>query len=80
MKGKELNLEQEKLEIIKWISTLKDETAIERIKLLKERKNKDWWKEISDAEKIAIEKGLEDLKSRKVKPHKDVKKIYAKWL
>lgn len=80
MKGKELNLEQEKLEIIKWISTLKDETAIERIKLLKERKTKDWWNEISDAEKIAIEKGLEDLKSRKVKPHKDVKKIYTKWL
>ena len=77
----DLNIEQEKLEIIKWVTTLKDETSIERLKMLRENPNKtDWWNEISDEEKNAIDKGLEDIKAGRVKPHKEVKKIYEKWL
>lgn len=75
------NLEKEKLEIIKWVTTLKDETSIERLKMLKDSSSKtDWWNVISEEEKNAVEKGLEDIKSGRVKPHKDVKKLYAKWL
>jgi hypothetical protein len=76
-----LNREREKLEIIKWLTTLKDNTALERIKMLKDRPSKDdWWNEISDEEKSAIEKGLADIKAGRVKPHKEAKKLYEKWL
>ncbi len=79
MKG--LNVEKEKLEIIKWVTGLKDNTAIEKLKMLRASPRKlDWWNEIGDEEKMAIEKGIEDIKSGRVKPHKEAKKLYEKWL
>ena len=75
------NIEKEKLEIIKWVTTLKDETSIERLKMLKKSgPASDWWTEVSDAEKEAIEKGLEDIKRGRVKSHRQVRKLYEKWL
>ncbi|HOO08701.1 MAG TPA: hypothetical protein PKW06_02035 [Cyclobacteriaceae bacterium] len=80
-KTQEHSLEKEKLEIIKWVTTLKDETSIERLKMLKDNKSElDWWDQISDDEKNAIEKGLEDVKAGRVKPHSEARKIYEKWL
>jgi predicted transcriptional regulator len=40
----------------------------------------DWWNEITDEEKLAIDKGLADIKAGRVKPHKEAKKLYEKWL
>lgn len=76
------DFEKEKLEIIKWIVSLQDETAIEKIKILKSKSSKsaDWWDEISEEEKASIEKGLSDIKSGRVKSQKDALKIYGKWL
>lgn len=80
-KTQDSSLEKEKLEIIKWVTTLKDETSIERLKMLKDNKSKlDWWDQISEEEKNAIDKGLDDIKAGRVKPHREVKKIYEKWL
>lgn len=80
-KTSDINREREKLEIIKWLTTLKDNTALERIKMLKESSNtKDWWDEITNEEKSAIEKGIADIKAGRVKPHKEAKKLYEKWL
>jgi hypothetical protein len=77
----ELNIEKEKLEIIKWVTGLKDNTAIERLRMLRENPRKlDWWNEITDEEKTAIDKGLADIKAGRVKPHKEAKKLYEKWL
>jgi hypothetical protein len=81
MRSKDLNLEKEKLEIIKWVTGLKDNTAIERLKMLRGRpKMTDWWDEITDEERAAIDKGLEDIKAGRVKPHREAKKLYEKWL
>lgn len=75
------NIEKDKLEIIKWVTTLKDETSIQRLKMLKEQRTKDdWWLQITDEEKSAIDKGLADIKEGRTKPHKEVKKLYEKWL
>ena len=77
----ELNVEKEKLEIIKWVTNLKDDTAIERLRMLRvNSKKSDWWNEITEEEKTAIDKGLADIKAGRVKPHKEAKKLYAKWL
>jgi len=81
IKVKEINVEKEKLEIIKWVTSIKDETSIEKLKMLKDNfKKSDWWNEIADEEKSAIEKGIEDLKAGRIKPHKEAKKLYEKWL
>ena len=76
-----LNMEREKLEIIKWVTSLKDDTAIERLRMLRANPRKlDWWNEITDEEKSAIDKGLADIKAGRVKPHKEAKRLYEKWL
>jgi hypothetical protein len=75
------NVEKEKLEIIKWVTGLKDRDAIEKLRMLRDSPKKlDWWNEVTDEEKIAIDRGIEDIKAGRVKPHKDAKKLYAKWL
>ncbi len=77
----ELNIEKEKLEIIKWVTNLKDDTAFERLRMLRRNSNKkDWWYEISEDEKASIEKGLADIRAGRVKPHKEARKLYEKWL
>ena len=53
-----MNIESAKQELAEWILNLKDDSIIERIKMLKDnQKNLDWWFEITEAEKASIEKG-----------------------
>ena len=80
-KTKESSVEKEKLDIIKWVTGLKDRDAIEKLRMLRDSPKKlDWWNEITDEEKTAIDKGIEDIRAGRVKPHKEAKKLYAKWL
>ena len=74
------NTQNKKIELIQWLSTLNDISIIEKIMKLRESEKSDWWNEISDAEKRSIEKGIQDVKSGKVKTHTDIKKSYEKWL
>ncbi len=77
----ELSIEKEKLQIIKWIINLKDDSVIVRLRMLRMNPKKlDWWNEITDEEKAAIDKGLADIKSGRVRSHKEAKKLYEKWL
>lgn len=81
IKLKGSNVEKEKLEIIKWVTGLKDRDAIEKLRMLRDSPKKlDWWNEITDEEKTAIDKGIEDIKAGRIKPNKEAKKLYAKWL
>jgi len=72
----------DKQELIDWINELEDKEVLHHIKILKEsvEGNGDWWNEISDAEKVGIKRGLEDVKAGRVTAHKDVRKSYEKWL
>jgi predicted transcriptional regulator len=76
------NIVKDKLEVIQWITTLEDETLIEKLKLLMENASKktDWWEQISETEKNAIDEGIEEVKAGKIVPQEEVKKIYEKWL
>jgi len=40
----------------------------------------DWWNEISGEEKVAIEKGLVQMKEGKTTPHEKVMEKHRKWL
>ncbi len=77
----DLSFEKQKLEIIKWVTGLKDDTAFERLKMLRESPTKsDWWNEITEEEKAAIDAGLADVKAGRVRSQKEAKKLYEKWL
>lgn len=77
-----MNIQAEKLKLIEWLAGLTDQTLIERIKLLKETQSTkaDWWEEISQAERDAIDQGMHDADNGKVTMHEEVRKRYEKWL
>ena len=76
----ELNIQNKKLELIQWLSTLEDSNLIEKIMELRKLESKDWWNSISENEKQAIEKGIEDADAGKLNPHTNARKLYEKWL
>jgi hypothetical protein len=76
----ELNLQNKKLELIQWLSTLENLTTIEKIMDLRKQESKDWWNFISEDEKEAIEKGVADAEAGNLHPHSKAKKLYEKWL
>ena len=43
-------------------------------------KKNDWWDEISEEQKKAVDKGLAQLDRGEGVPHKEVMKKYSKWL
>lgn len=76
----DLSLENKKIELIQWLSTLNDKSLIDKLMELRKREKSDWWNEISENEKESIEKGIQDADSGKLTSHSDVKKAYEKWL
>ncbi len=76
----EINLQNTKIELIQWLTTLEDKSLIQKILDLRKSETKDWWDEISDSEKKAIEKGLSDANDGKLNSHTEARKVYEKWL
>lgn len=76
----DLSLENKKIELIQWLSTLNDKSLIDKLMKLREKEKTDWWNEISAAEKKSIEKGIQEAENGKLTSHSDVKSIYEKWL
>ncbi|WP_223033892.1 hypothetical protein [Hanstruepera marina] len=76
----DLSLENKKIELIQWLSTLNDTSLIDKLMKLREKEKNDWWNEISASEKESIEKGIQDADGGKLTSHSNVKGIYEKWL
>lgn len=76
----ETNLDSKKLELIQWLSSIEDSSLIEKIMDLKKNDSKDWWNSASEAEKEAIETGIQEANSGKLNPHSKARKLYEKWL
>jgi len=76
----EVNLQNTKIELIQWLTTLDDKSLIQKILDLRKSETKDWWNEISDLEKESIEKGLSDADNGKLNSHSEARKTYEKWL
>jgi predicted transcriptional regulator len=76
----ESNIQNKKIELIQWVSSIEDESIIEKIVELRKKEDKDWWNSISENEKKAIENGLKDAEAGKLNPHSNAKKLYEKWL
>ncbi|MDO9137415.1 MAG: hypothetical protein Q7U21_06300 [Lutibacter sp.] len=76
----EINIQNKKLELIQWLSTIEDSGIIEKIMDLRKKESKDWWNLISENEKDAIDQGIKDANSGKLNPHTSARKLYEKWL
>ncbi len=68
-----------KLELIEWLSRLKDNATLEYLKTVKDSKTKnyDWWNDLTEDQKQGIERGLRDIDEGKTVPHEQVKKKYG---
>jgi len=76
----DVNIQNAKIELIQWLTTLDDKVIIEKIMEFKKSKTKDWWEEITEAEKNSIEKGIKDAEQGKLNPQSEAHKVYEKWL
>ncbi len=76
----EANIQNIKIELIQWLTTLDDSSLIQKILDLRKSQTKDWWIEISEAERISIEKGISDADNGKLNSHSEARKTYEKWL
>jgi len=75
-----IDLQNKKIELIQWLSTLDDEFIIDKLMELRDSEKTDWWDEVTDREKKSIEKGIEDADSGNLRPQSEVRKLYEKWL
>lgn len=75
-----LNILNQKLELIQWLSTIEDASILEKIMDLRKKESKDWWNSISESEKESIELGLKDAGSGKLNPQSKARELYEKWL
>ncbi|NEW80184.1 MAG: hypothetical protein GZ086_12335 [Gelidibacter sp.] len=76
----DINLQNKKIELIQWLSTLNDQSLIDKLMQLRIQEKTDWWNEISTDEQKSIEKGIQDADNGKLTSHSNVKKVYEKWL
>lgn len=75
----DLQIQNKKLELIQWLSTIEDLNILDKISdMISRERKKDWWDDISEAEKRLIEKGIAQADAGKLNPHSKARKIYGK--
>ncbi len=74
-------MEQEiiKLELIEWLTKLKDIETLNYLKTVKESsyKKNDWWNDLTKQQLQGIQRGLRDIDEGRIISHEDVKKRYG---
>ena len=68
-----------KLELIEWLTKLKDSETLEYLKIVKDSRDidHDWWDDLTEEEKKGIKRGLKNIDEGKVTPHEEVVKKYG---
>lgn len=67
-----MNLEARKLNLINWISTLQEDSILEKVEQIQKEKT-DWWDSISEKDKKAIHEGLDQLDKGEYLTHSEVR-------
>lgn len=73
-----MDIRTKKYHLIEWITKIRDNQLLD--KLMKLAEDEDWWNEISQAERDAIEEGLQDLSANRTYDHSEVRSLYEKYL
>ncbi|HGE5775521.1 TPA: hypothetical protein ACGGHC_002352 [Flavobacterium psychrophilum] len=71
-----MNIQLEKLEIIKMLVETNDSSMIESIKKIFKSEKKDSWEELSDEQKIEIEEGERQIEKGEFFHYEDIMKKY----
>ncbi|EMY3584771.1 hypothetical protein [Flavobacterium psychrophilum] len=71
-----MNIQLEKLEIIKMLVETNDSSIIESIKKIFKSEKKDSWEELSDEQKIEIEEGERQIEKGEFFYYEDIMKKY----
>lgn len=74
-----MDIQVEKLNLIKWLTEVDEPSVIEQFIALKNEQQKDWWDEISEDERAGIEKGLAEADRGDTLTHEEVMAKYQKW-
>ena len=67
-----------KLELIEWLTRLNDAETLNYLQVVKESRsqNQDWWNDLTEQQRLEIQRGLKDIDEGRVVSHSDVKKKY----
>ena len=67
-----------KLELIEWLTKLNDLETLNYLKVVKDSKSekKEWWNDLTEQQKLGIQRGLKDLDEGRVVSHSDVEIKY----
>lgn len=71
-----MDIQLEKLELIKIIAETEDVSLIKSLKKLLKKEKNDWWDELSDEQKADIEEGIADADAGRVVSYKSVMSKY----
>jgi predicted transcriptional regulator len=74
-----MNIQAKKLELVELVLKTDEIKILERVSNILKRKA-DWRDELPDEIIESVEKGLEQAKSGKTKPHNEVMVKFSKWL
>ena len=80
IKRLKMNIEAEKIELLKLILETEDEEVIQEIKSVFQRQELDFWDGLPDSVKESINRGLADVEAGRVQSHDSVmKEIKARY-
>jgi len=71
-----MDIQLEKLELIKIIAETEDVSLIKSLKKLLKKEKKDWWNDLSDEQKADIEEGIADADAGRVVSYESVMSKY----
>jgi len=76
-----MNLQAKKLELVQYILNTEKPSVLAKVEaVFKKEKAEDWWDEISEAEKEAIEKGIAEADRGELISHEEVmREVRAKY-
>ena len=74
-----MDIQAEKLNLIKWLTDVKEPSIISQFVALRKKQQADWWDIISEEEKDEIIEGIAQADNGDVLPHEEVMAKYEKW-
>lgn len=77
-----MDLQNEKLKLIHWISDLNDNSIIDKLRAIKDEysTSEDWWDHLDKEELESINQGLKDFEEGRTHSHETARKIYERYL
>jgi len=72
-----MDIQLEKLELIKLLAETENPSVIKAVKKIFQKEKKDFWEELTEEQKEAIEEGLADFRNGRVVSYEEMKKEFG---